>query len=150
VNQNLAVVIDLFSRKAIGWSIDRSLATGLVSDALRMAIEKRRPDGKRLLHHSDRGCQYTSDTYQQTLKTLGITCSMSRTGCCYDNAAMERFFWSLKHEWTEHESFADLEEARLSVFKYIDTFYNPIRIHQTLGYLSPDQYEAEHAPAQAA
>ena len=146
----LAVVIDLFSRKAIGWSIGRSLATSLVSDALRKAIEKRRPDGKRLLHHSDRGCQYTSDTYQQTLKTLGITCSMSRTGCCYDNAAMERFFWSLKHEWTEHDSFADLEEARLSVFKYIETFYNPIRIHQTLGYLSPDQYEAEHAPAQAA
>jgi len=146
----LAVVIDLFSRKAIGWSIGSSLATSLVSDALRKAIEKRRPEGKHLLHHSDRGCQYTSDTYQQTLKTLGITCSMSRTGCCYDNAAMERFFWSLKHEWTEHESFADLEEARLSVFKYIDTFYNPIRIHQTLGYLSPDQYEAEHAPAQAA
>ncbi len=146
----LAVVIDLFSRKAIGWSIGHSLATTLVSDALRSAIEKRRPDGKRLLHHSDRGCQYTSDTYQQTLRTLGITCSMSRTGCCYDNAAMERFFWSLKHEWTEHESFADLEEARLSVFKYIETFYNPIRIHQTLGYLSPDQYEAEHAPAQAA
>ena len=146
----LAVVIDLFSRKAIGWSIGSSLATSLVSDALRKAIEKRRPEGKHLLHHSDRGCQYTSDTYQQTLKTLGITCSMSRTGCCYDNAAMERFFWSLKHEWTEHESFADLEEARLSVFKYIDTFYNPIRIHQTLGYLPPDQYEAEHAPAQAA
>jgi putative transposase len=146
----LAVVIDLFSRKAVGWSIGHSLATTLVSDALRKAIEKRHPDGKRLLHHSDRGCQYTSDTYQQTLSTLGITCSMSRTGCCYDNAAMERFFWSLKHEWTKHESFADLQEARLSVFKYIETFYNPIRIHQTLGYQSPDQYEAEHAPAQAA
>ena len=69
---------------------------------------------------------------------------MSRTGCCYDNAAKERFFWPLKHEWTEHESFADLEEARRSVFEYIETFCNPIRIHQTLGYLSPDQYEAEH------
>ena len=146
----LAVVIDLFSRKAIGWSIGHSLATTLVSDALRKAIEKRRPDGKRLVHHSDRGCQYTSDTYQQTLRTLGISCSMSRTGCCYDNAAMERFFWSLKHEWSKHESFADLQEARLSVFKYIETFYNPIRIHQTLGYQSPDHYEAEHAPAQAA
>lgn len=146
----LAVVMDLFSRKVIGWSIGHSLATALVSDALRKAIEKRRPDGKRLLHHSDRGCQYTSDAYQKTLSTLGITCSMSRTGCCYDNAAMERFFWSLKHEWTKHDSFADLQEARLSVFKYIETFYNPIRIHQTLGYLSPDHYEAEHAPAQAA
>lgn len=98
----LAVVMDLFGRKVVGWSIGDSLATGLVSDALRRAIENRRPtpgDGAELLHHSDRGCQYTSDTYQKTLKTLGITCSMSRTGCCYDNAAMERFFWSLKHEW---------------------------------------------------
>ncbi len=146
----LAVVIDLFSRKVIGWSIGSSLATRLVSDALRLAIESRRPDGKRLLHHSDRGCQYTSDAYQRTLRMLGIECSMSRTGCCYDNAAMERFFWSLKHEWTNHEIFVNLEEARLSVFKYIETFYNPVRIHQTLGYLSPNQYEAENAPAQAA
>jgi len=146
----LAVVIDLFSRKVVGWSIGASLATELVSEALRRAIESRRPDGKRLLHHSDRGCQYTSNAYQKTLRTLGITCSMSRTGCCYDNAAMERFFWSLKHEWTNHERFANLEEARLSVFKYIETFYNPVRLHQTLGYLSPNQYEADNAPAVAA
>jgi putative transposase len=146
----LAVVIDLFSRKVVGWSIGASLATELVSDALRRAIESRRPEGKRLLHHSDRGCQYTSDAYQKTLRTLGITCSMSRTGCCYDNAAMERFFWSLKHEWTNHETFANLEEARLSVFKYIETFYNPVRLHQTLGYVSPNQYEADNAPAVAA
>ncbi len=128
----LAVVIDLFSRKVVGWSLGASLATQLVSDALRQAIESRRPDGKQLLHHSDRGCQYTSDAYQQTLRTLGITCSMSRTGDCFDNAVMERFFWSLKHEWTNHEPFADLDAARLSVFKYIETFYNPVRIHQTL------------------
>ncbi len=146
----LAVVLDLFGRKVVGWSIGNSLATGLVSDALRQAIESRRPEGKALLHHSDRGCQYTSDTYQYTLRTLGITCSMSRTGNCYDNAAMERFFWSLKHEWTNHETYENLEEARLGVFKYIETFYNPVRIHQTLGYLSPDQYEAEHAPVIAA
>jgi putative transposase len=145
----LAVVLDLFGRKVVGWSIGDSLATGLVSDALRQAIESRRPEGKALLHHSDRGCQYTSDTYQQTLRTLGITCSMSRKGNCYDNAAMERFFWSLKHEWTNHETYGNLEEARLSVFKYIETFYNPVRIHQTLGYLSPDQYEAENTPALA-
>ena len=144
----LAVVLDLFSRKVVGWSIGESLATLLVSDALRRAIENRRPEGKQLLHHSDRGCQYTSDAYRHTLRTLGITCSMSRTGDCYDNAAMERFFWSLKHEWTNHENFADLQEARLSVFKYIETFYNPVRIHQTLGYLSPD--EAENAPVLAA
>ncbi len=146
----LAVVIDLFSRKVVGWSIGYSLATRLVSDALRRAIESRRPQGKALLHHSDRGCQYTSDLYQQTLRTLGITCSMSRKGNCYDNAVAERFFWSLKHEWTNHDTFADLQEARLSVFKYIETFYNSERIHQTLEYLSPDQYEAENAPVQAA
>jgi putative transposase len=146
----LAVVLDLFSRKVVGWSISESLATPLVSDALRQAIENRRPEGKQLLHHSDRGCQYTSDAYQQTLRTLGITCSMSRTGDCYDNAAMERFFWSLKHEWSNHNQFADLQAARLSVFKYIETFYNPVRVHQTLGYLSPDEYEAENAPAIAA
>jgi putative transposase len=146
----LAVVLDLFSRKVVGWSMGESLATPLVSDALRKAIENRRPDGKQLLHHSDRGCQYTSDAYQRTLKTLGITCSMSRRGDCYDNAVMERFFWSLKHEWTNHGHFVDLQAARMSVFKYIETFYNSERIHQTLGYLSPEQYEAENAPALAA
>ena len=146
----LAAVVDLFSRKVVGWSIGTSLATELVSDALRSAIERRRPDCKQLLHHSDRGCQYTSDAYQHTLKLLGITCSMSRRGCCYDNAVMERFFWSLKHEWTNHEHFANLEDARLSVFRYIETFYNPVRLHETLAYLSPDTYEAENAPASAA
>lgn len=146
----LAVVLDLFSRKVVGWSMGDSLATQLVSEALRRAIEDRRPAGERLLHHSDRGCQYTSEAYQQTLKTLGIECSMSRTGDCYDNAVAERFFWSLKHEWTKHQSLETLEAARLSVFKYIETFYNPVRLHQTLGYKSPDQYEAEHVPAIAA
>lgn len=139
----LAAVLDLFSRKIVGWAISDSLATTLVSEALRQAIESRRPDTKQLLHHSDRGCQYTSVAYQKTLNTLGITCSMSRTGCCYDNAVMERFFWSLKHEWTKHETFADLEEARRSVFRYIETFYNPVRLHQTLDYVSPDQYERQ-------
>lgn len=146
----LAVVLDLFSRKAVGWAIGRSLATELVSEALRKAIESRRPLGSQLLHHSDRGCQYTSDAYQQLLRSLGIECSMSRTGSCYDNAAMERFFWSLKHEWTNHESFQDLAQARLSVFQYIETFYNPHRLHQTLGYHSPDQFEAQYARAPAA
>ena len=146
----LAVVLDLFSRKVVGWSLGRSLATELVSDALRAAIEIRRPERGQLLHHSDRGCQYTSDAYQQTLRAMGIECSMSRTGNCWDNAVVERFFWSLKHEWTRHESFADLEAARLSVFKYIETFYNPVRLHQTLGYMPPDQYEAENATGIAA
>jgi len=83
--------------------------------------------------HSDRGCQYTSEAYQTTLRSLGITCSMSRTANCYDNAVMERFFWSLKHEWTKFEEFQDIEDARLTVFKYIEIFYNSVRIHQTLG-----------------
>lgn len=146
----LAVVLDLFSRKVVGWAIDDSLATPLVAEALRRAIESRRPVGKQLLHHSDRGCQYTSDAYQQTLRSLGIECSMSRTGECYDNAVAERFFWSLKHEWTNHESFADLEAARLSVFKYIETFYNTVRLHQSLGYKSPDKFETVYAPVLAA
>ena len=102
------------------------------------------------MHHSDRGCQYTSDAYQQTLRTLGIECSMSRTGECYDNAVAERFFWSLKHEWTNHEMFVDLPAARLSVFKYVETFYNTERLHQTLGYKSPDNFEAEYAQVVAA
>jgi putative transposase len=140
----LAAVLDLFSRKIVGWSVSTSLATPLVSEALRRAIESRRPDDlSQLLHHSDRGCQYTSEFYQKTLKTLGITCSMSRTGCCYDNAVMERFFWSLKHEWTKHEQYADLQQARLSIFEYIETFYNRERLHQTLNYQTPDQFE-EH------
>jgi len=146
----LAAVVDLFSRKVVGWSISASLATEVVSEALRDAIERRRPNGKQLLHHSDRGCQYTSDAYQHTLRLLGIACSMSRRGNCYDNAVMERFFWSLKYEWTNHEHFANLEDARLSVFRYIETFYNSERIHETLGYLSPNDYEAENAPAVAA
>ena len=146
----LAVVVDLFSRKVVGWSMGDSLATPLVAAALRRAIESRRPIGSELLHHSDRGCQYTSDAYQQTLRLLGIECSMSRRGECHDNAVAERFFWSLKHEWTKHETFENLEAARLSVFKYVETFYNPVRLHQTLGYKSPDEFEAEYAPAIAA
>jgi len=146
----LAVVLDLFSRKVVGWALQRSLATELVSTALRQAIESRRPKGQQLLHHSDRVSQYTSEAYQQTLKTLGIECSMSRRGSCYDNAVMERFFWSLKHEWTKHEEFENLAAARLSVFKYIETFYNHERLHQALGYKSPDKFEAEYAPVVAA
>jgi putative transposase len=106
--------------------------------------------GEGLLHHSDRGSQYTSDAYQQTLQGLKITCSMSRSGECNDNAVAERFFWSLKHEWAHHQSYADIEAARLSVFKYIESFYNRERLHQSLGYKSPDQFETEYAPVLAA
>jgi len=146
----LAVVLDLFSRKVVGWNLGPSLATELVAIALRNAIELRRPQGSELLHHSDRGCQYTSEAYQRTLQSLGIECSMSRTGCCYDNAVMERFFWSLKHEWTNQYEYADEAAARLSVFKYIETFYNSERLHQSLDYQTPNRFEAVHAPASAA
>ena len=147
----LAAILDLFSRKIVGWSVSDRLTTPLVSEALRNAIESRQPKNlHKLIHHSDRGCQYTSAVYRQTLATMGIACSMSGTGCCYDNAVMERFFWSLKHEWTNHRQYADLEEARQSVFKYVETFYNPTRIHQTLSYVSPDQFEAAYEQARLA
>ena len=142
----LAVVIDLFSRKVVGWSIDDQLTTPLVANAMKKAIESRRPRRGALTHHSDRGCQYTSDAFQKLLKTMNIKCSMSRTGCCYDNAVAERFFWSLKHEWTKFQSYQDLEEARLSVFKYIETFYNSVRIHQALNYQTPNQFEEDATP----
>jgi len=146
----LAVVLDLFSRKVVGWSLSDSLTTPLVSSAMRKAIASRQPERGELLLHSDRGCQYTSESFQQTLRTLEIECSMSRAGCCYDNAVMERFFWSLKHEWTNHESFANLEEARMSVFQYIETFYNTERIHQSLNYRTPEEFERIYAARLAA
>jgi len=140
----LAVVLDLFSRKVVGWELSDSLATPLVSRALRDAIEKRKPKTSELLLHSDRGCQYTSDEYQSQLRTMNITCSMSRTACCYDNAVMERFFWSLKHEWTKFETFENIQQVKASVFKYIETFYNSNRIHQALEYQTPDKFEENH------
>jgi putative transposase len=102
----LAAVLDLFGRNVVGWEMSDSLATPLVSAALRRANELRRPKRDELLHHSDRGSQYMSDSGQRTLKTLGIECSMSRTGNCYDNAVAERFFWSLQYERNRHETFA--------------------------------------------
>ena len=142
----LAAIVDLFSRRVVGWAMSDSLATPLVSTALRRAIESRRPNPGELLHHSDRGSQYTSDDYRKTLKTLGIECSMSRVGNCYDNAVAERFFWSLKHEWTKHEGFADLEEARLSVFKYIDVFYNRQRLAPGAGLPDPRRVRSRSRP----
>ena len=146
----LAVVVDLFSRKVVGWNMSDRLTTPLVTIALRNAIESRKPETKELLHHSDRGCQYTSEAFQTIMRTTNITCSMSRTGCCYDNAVMERFFWSLKHEWTKFEEFENLDAARLSVFKYIETFYNSERIHQGLDYQTPDEVERKYRAALAA
>ena len=102
-----------------------------------------------MVHHSDRGCQYTSDTYRGIPRTMNIEWAMSRKGSCYDNDVAERFFWSIKHEWTNHAMLPDREAARRCLFEYIAKFYNPVRIHQTLNYKSPDQFEADHASAVA-
>ena len=146
----LAVVIDLFSRKVVGWEMSDRITTPLVTGALKNAIKARKPKTKELIHHSDRGCQYTSEAFQKIMRTTNITCSMSRTGCCYDNAVVERFFWSLKHEWTKFEEFDNLDDARVSVFKYIETFYNSERIHQTLDYQTPNEVERNYRAALAA
>lgn len=137
----MAALLDLFSRKIVGWSMSDSLRVELVDDALNMALSRRQPD-KGLLHHSDRGVQYACGAYQQRLKQNGITCSMSRTGNCYDNAAMESFWSTLKTELVHHTKFATRSEARKVIFEYVEVFYNRERRHSSLGYLSPEAFEA--------
>jgi transposase InsO family protein len=137
----LAAVIDLCSRKVVGWSMADHMRTDLVSDALRMAIARRSPRPG-LLHHSDRGVQYASDGYQKLLGENGIACSMSGKGDCYDNAVMESFWGTLKTELVHHERYETRAEARASIFEYVEVFYNRQRLHSSLGYLSPEQFEA--------
>ena len=137
----LAGVIDLCSRKAVGWSMAEHLRAGLVSDALDMAVTRRGP-APGLLHHSDRGVQYASDDYQHLLAASGIACSMSGKGDCWDNAVMESFWGTLKAELVNHEHYATREQARASIFEYIEVFYNRTRLHSSLGYVSPEQFEA--------
>lgn len=139
---HLAVVIDLFSRKVVGWAIDKRMTTALVVDALTMAVWRRRPP-KGLLHHSDRGSQYASHAYQAELRKHGMVCSMSRKGDGWDNSVIERFFRSLKTERTNHRLYRTREEARQDAIDYIAMFYNSRRLHSYLGYLSPDAYEAK-------
>jgi putative transposase len=136
----LAAVMDLYSRRIVGWAVSDSIDTDLVFEALKQAIETRRP-GAGLLHHSDRGCQYASDRYRKMLQRHGIECSMSRRGDCWDNAAMERFMNSFKNEWANHHDYGCVEDVRPSVFKFIEIYYNRERRHQTLGYLSPAEFE---------
>lgn len=145
----LAAVMDLFSRRIVGWSLSDSLESTLVLEALENAIRLRTPDAG-LLHHSDRGVQYASERHRRLLTEHGIECSMSRRGDCWDNAPMERFMNSLKNEWVHHESYATIEEARTGVFRYIEMFYNRERRHQALGYISPCRYEELHASSEAA
>ncbi|MGH8513364.1 MAG: IS3 family transposase [Gammaproteobacteria bacterium] len=136
----VAAVIDLFSRRVVGWSMSAGMTAQLVTDALVMAIWRRgKPDA--LLHHSDRGSQYTSEQFQRLMADNGIDCSMSRSGNVWDNAAMESFFSSLKTERTARKLYRTRDEARADVFDYIERFYNPKRRHSTIGYLSPMEFE---------
>ena len=137
----LAGVIDLCSRRIVGWSMAEHMRTELVSDALSMALARRSP-GEGLLHHSDRGVQYASEDYQHLLQSHGIACSMSGKGDCWDNAVMESFWATLKTELVNHERYETREQARASIFEYIEVFYNRQRLHSALGYLSPEQFEA--------
>lgn len=130
--------------------MSQTMATPLVCHALRRANQSRQQVGEALLLPSDRGCQYTRDACQKMLEGLRITCSMSRTDEYQDDAAAEWFFRSLKHEWANHESCADLAATRLSVLKFIGSFYNRKRLHQSLGFKSPNQFKTEYAPALAA
>jgi putative transposase len=138
----VAAVIDLFSRRVVGWSMSDAMTAQFVTDALIMAIWRR---GKpvALLHHSDQGSQYTSEQFQRLMADNGVICSMSRSGNCWDNAAMESFFSSLKTERIGKKVYRSRAQARADVFDYIECFYNPTRRHSTLGYLSPIDFERE-------
>jgi putative transposase len=136
----VAAVIDLFSRRVVGWSMKAEMTAGLVTDALIMAIWRRgKPDA--LLHHSDQGSQYTSEQFQKLMADNGVQCSMSRSGNVWDNAAMESFFSSLKTERIRGRVYRTRDAARADVFDYIERFYNPVRRHSTIGYLSPVEFE---------
>ena len=140
----LAAVLDLFTRKVVGWSMSERIDSRLVVDALEMAVSRQLPDAG-LIAHSDRGAQYASEHYQRTLTTHGIECSMSRRGDCWDNAPAESFFATLKKELVHHEVYETRTEARASLFEYIEVFYNRQRLHSSLGYVSPTDFEASAA-----
>ncbi len=136
----LAVVLDLFSRKVVGWSMGTRLNSKLAQRALSHAIEQRMPN-KGLMIHSDQGQEYYANEYQALLNENGLICSMSRRGNCYDNAVMESFFHSLKVEQVHHDDYRTRDEARSVIFDYIEIFYNRQRKHSTIGYLSPNVFE---------
>jgi len=142
----VAVVLDLFSRRVVGWSMSATMTAQLVTDALVMAIWRRgKPDA--LLHHSDRGSQYTAEPFQKLMADNGVTCSMSRSGNVWDNAVMESFFSSLKTERVARKLYRTRDQARADVFDYIERFYNPNRRHSTIGYVSPMEFERIAAAA---
>lgn len=145
----LAGVMDLCSKTAVGWSMGDSLERKLVIDALNMAYRRREPMTG-LIHHSDRGSQYASDDYRYLLEEYGMVMSMSRKGNCWDNAPMESFFATLKKELVHHRRYRTREEARRDIFEFIEVFYNRQRMHSSLGYLSPADYEQQIAAKRAA
>jgi len=139
----LAVLLDLYSRRVVGWAMSSKINQPLVTDALQMAIERRQPAAG-LIHHTDQGVIYAGSGYRAILQTHGMIPSMSRKGDCYDNAVAESFFASLKNELTWHRTFQSRDQARSAIFDYIEVFYNRQRLHQTLGYVSPARYEQQH------
>ncbi len=145
----LAVVLDLASRRVIGWAMRHTLERGLTLDALQMALAQRQP-GPGVLHHSDRGSQYACGDYQARLAAYGLTCSMSRKGDCFDNAVVESFFATLKTELVDDVRWATREDARTALFEYIEVWYNRMRRHSSLGYRSPAQYEQDQLMQAAA
>jgi len=138
----LATVMDCFSRRIVGWAMSDRIDARLVCEALRMAIQTRQPTGA-LIHHSDRGVQYTAESFRELVACAGVTLSMSRTGSPWDNAMQESFYGSLKTEWVDGP-YATREQAKMALFKYIELFYNRQRRHSSLGYVSPVRYEQLH------
>lgn len=136
----LAVLLDLFSRRVVGWAMDKRMTRHLPLRALNMAIQQRRPVPG-LIHHTDQGSQYASSDYQAVLAAEGMICSMSAKGRCYDNAVAESFFHSLKVELVHGQRFASREQAMSKIFKYMEVFYNKTRLHSVLDYVSPAEYE---------
>jgi putative transposase len=139
----LAVLLDLYSRRVIGWAMSAQPDQHVAIAALRMALVSRRPH-QGLIHHTDQGATYTSVAYQHRLAEHGITASMSRTGNCYDNAVAESFFSTLKNELVHERDYHTREDARAEIFEFIEVFYNRQRLHQTLGYVSPEQFETQN------
>lgn len=139
----LATIIDLYSRRVVGWSMSKRIDQALTLTALSMALNTRTL-GAELMHHSDRGSQYAAGTYRKMLDTHGITCSMSRKGNCWDNAVAESFFATLKVELVYESIFRTRAQAKAAIFEYIEAFYNRVRRHSYLGYVSPDEFENNH------
>jgi transposase InsO family protein len=139
----LAAILDVFSRRVVGWAAGDRITTKLATDALEMALWRRQPRPG-LIHHTDRGCQYASGEYRRRLKAAGITCSMSRKGNCWDNAVAESFFATLKGELANDAEWGTRNEARRDIFEFVELYYNAKRRHSTLGHLSPLAFEQRH------